>query len=68
MTTSKPKIAIVFPADPKEMASTRLAQSRFVATAAAFTKAGADVIGAPYADPIVAEARDRLLTVDGVLV
>jgi hypothetical protein len=68
VTTAKPKIAIVFPADPAELSATLLARSRFAPTADALTKAGAEVIGAPYADQIVEVTRERLMSVDGALV
>jgi hypothetical protein len=68
VSDTKPRVAIVFPADPQQLATTPLAQSRFAATADAFRAAGADVVGAAYADHIVEQVRKILLSVDGVLV
>jgi hypothetical protein len=68
MSAARPRIAIVFPANPDQMAATPLAGSRFAATADALTGAGADVIGAPYVDAIADEVRERLAAVDAVLV
>ena len=67
MTTSKPRIAILFSADGKLLLATSLEQSRFVDTAAALRAAGLDVVVAPFADEIVDDVRARLSDVDGVL-
>jgi hypothetical protein len=67
MTTRKPRIAILFPADRTMMLATSLEQSRFVETAAALRAAGLDVVGAPFADEIVDDTRRLLSEVQGVL-
>jgi hypothetical protein len=48
--------------------ATSLERSRFAETAAALRAAGIEVVAAPYADEIATEVRERLSTVDGVLV
>jgi hypothetical protein len=62
------RLAILFPADATQLLATRLEQSRFADIANAFRAAGADVIGAPFADSLVDQVRDQLLSTDGVLV
>lgn len=68
MTTKKHCVAILFPADVGLKAATRLDQSRHAATARALAAAGIEVAGAPYADDIVDEVREALMSIDGVLV
>ena len=68
MTTGPLRLAILFPADAKQLLGTTLEQSRFADIAGAFRAAGADVVGAPYVDDLVEVVRARLLDVDGVLV
>ena len=68
MTTKKPRVAILFPADGKLLLATSLEQSRLAETAASLRDAGLDVVGAPYADPVAREVRNQLSEVDGVLV
>jgi hypothetical protein len=68
MTTERRRVAILFPADPKERLSTNVEQSRFADTAKALRAVGTEVVGAPYADQFVEEVRAQLLSVDGVLV
>jgi len=68
MTSEQRRVAILFPADPKERRSTNLEQSRFADTARALRVAGIEVVGAPYADEFVEEVRAELLSVNGVLV
>jgi len=68
MTSERRRVAILFPADPKERRSTNVEQSRFADTAKALRAAGIEVVGAPYADEFVEEVRTQLLSVDGVLV
>lgn len=67
MTGRKHRIAILFPADPELGIATQLDQSRHSETAAALGAVGLEVLGAPYADSFVAEVRDQLSRVDGVL-
>ena len=64
----RPRIAILFPADPARGLATDLMQSRFAAVATATANAGVDVAGAPYADAFVDDVRTQLLGVDAVLV
>ena len=68
MTTARPRVAIVFPADHQRQRAISIDQSRHAAVAAALGAAGLDVVGAPYADVFVDEVRAELLGVDGVLV
>jgi hypothetical protein len=68
MTSERRRVAILFPADPKERRSTNVKQSKFADTAKALRAAGIEVVGAPYADEFVEEVRTQLLSVDGVLV
>src|SRR5262252_8916830 len=68
MTSEQRRVAILFPADPRERRSTNLERSRFADTAKALRAAGIEVVGAPYADEFVEEVRTQLLSVDGVLV
>lgn len=68
MTTRKHCVAILFPADDRMKAATRLDQSRHADTARALAAAGIEVVGAPYADDIMEEVRETLLSMDGVLV
>lgn len=68
MTTDRRRLAILFPADAAQLHATKLEQSRFADVAAAFRAAGADVVGAPFADAIVDDVRAELLGVDSVLV
>jgi hypothetical protein len=68
MTTMKYRVAIVFPADVKELARTRVEQSRLADTAEALKSAGIDVVSAPFADEIAEEIEARLAGVDVALV
>src|SRR5262249_24833191 len=68
MTSERRRVAILFPADPKERRSTNVQQSRFADTAKALRAAGIEVVGAPYADEFVEEVRAQLLSGDGGLV
>lgn len=68
MTARNQRVAILFPADARLAAATRLDQSRHAETARALAAAGIDVVGAPYADDIVQEVRAILLGVAGVLI
>ena len=68
MTTERRRLAILFPADAKQLLATTLEQSRFADIAGAFRAAGADVVGAPFADELVNEVRAQLLGIDAVLV
>ena len=65
---NKRRVAIVFPADARALARTRVAQSRLAATAEALAAAGIDVVSAPYTDQIAEEIETRLAGVDAVLV
>ena len=66
--TSQYRVAIVFPADPKQRQKTRIEDSRFARTAAALADKGMAVEGVPYVADDVARLRDQLMRVDGVLV
>lgn len=68
MTTAHRKVAILFPADARELAETRVETSRLADVAAAFASAGVEVVGAPFTDDIVDAVAARLAGVDGVLV
>jgi hypothetical protein len=68
MTIKRNRVAIVFPADAHKRHATRVEQSRFAAVAEALAAAGAEVVGAPYADDVIEEVRAQLLDVDAVLV
>jgi hypothetical protein len=68
MSTRAQRVAILFPADSSLLFATSLERSRFAETAAALRAAGVEVVAAPYADEIATEVRERLSTVDGVLV
>ncbi len=68
MSTPAQRVAILFPADSNLLLATSLEQSRFAETAAALRAAGIEVVAAPYADEIATDVRERLSTVDGVLV
>ena len=67
-STDRPRIAIVFPADPVQGLATNLMQSRFVGVAKAMDAGGLDVIGAPYADAFVENVRAQLMKVDSAVV
>ena len=62
------RVAIVFPADPERRQKTRLEDSRFARTSTALGEKGIAVEGAPYVADAVAELREQLMRVDGVLV
>jgi hypothetical protein len=68
MSTPAQRVAILFPADSSLLLATSLEKSRFAETAAALRAAGIEVVAAPYADEIATDVRERLSTVDGVLV
>ena len=68
MTIRKNRVAILFRADAKELARTRVEQSRLAGTAEALAAAGVDVVSAPYTDEIVEEIEARLAGVELVLV
>jgi Domain of unknown function (DUF6815) len=68
MTTKKKRIAILFPADARELAGARVEQSRLAGTAEVFVSAGVDVVSAPFVDEIAGEIEQRLEGVGGVLV
>lgn len=68
MASERHRVAIVFPADAEERLATKVEQSRFAGVASAFSAAGIEVVGAPYADAFVENVRAQLLGVDGVLV
>jgi hypothetical protein len=68
MTNRKKRIAIVFPANARELAQTRVEQTRLAETAEAILAAGAAVVSAPFSDEIAAEFETRLVGVDAVLV
>jgi hypothetical protein len=68
MTTRKKRVAIIFPANARELAQTRVEQTRLAETAEAFAAAGADVVSAPFTDEIATEIATRLVGVDAALV
>jgi hypothetical protein len=68
MSSQAQRVAILFPADPNLLLATELEQSRFAETTAALREVGIEVVGAPFADHLAADVRERLSTVDGVLV
>jgi hypothetical protein len=68
VSQSKYRIAIVFPADFKELAATRVEDSRLSGIARALRGAGVEVISAPFRDEIADEIQARLLDVSLVLV
>jgi hypothetical protein len=68
MTMRKNRVAIVFPANAKELARTGVEQSRLAGTAEALVAAGVEVVSAPYADAIAEEIEARLAGADAVLV
>lgn len=68
MTTKRPRVAILFPADFQQQQATRLEDSRHAETATALVKAGAEVFGAPYADAFVEDVHTHLRGIDAVLV
>ena len=68
MTQNNQRIAIVFPADTKELAATQVASTRLVGIARALTSAGAQVISAPFCDAIADQMQARLVDVDLALV
>lgn len=68
MNLAQPRIAIVFPALPHELAATRVENTRFASIAQALTDAGAEVISVPFCDEIASESEARLLGVDLALV
>jgi len=68
MAGDRHRVAIVFPADPERGHKTRLEDSRFARTAAALAERGMAVEGAPYFADGVANLREQLMRVDGVLV
>lgn len=60
MTVEEMRLAIVFPADPSDLAR---AHSRLAAVAEAFAAAGSIVVSAPYSDEIAADIEARLIGV-----
>jgi hypothetical protein len=61
------RIAIVFPANSKELAATRIEDTRFSGVAMALRNAGAEVVSAPFCEAIANDIEARLTTVDLVL-
>jgi hypothetical protein len=68
MTHDKPRVAIVFPADTKQLSATRVENTRLAAIAQALAGAGARVVSAPFCDKIASDIEARLADVDLVLV
>jgi hypothetical protein len=62
------RVAILFPADPAQLSSSRVEHSRLKEVAHALTSAGAEVVSAPFCDEIAGEMEARLADVDFVLV
>jgi hypothetical protein len=68
MNLTKHQIAIVFPADSKELAATQVDNTRLAGIAQALGDAGAEVISAPFCDEIASEIEARLRSADLALV
>jgi hypothetical protein len=68
MTKSKNRVAIVFPANEKELLATRIEDTRLVGVARALQSAGAEVISAPFRDEIADEIEMHLIDINLVLV
>lgn len=68
LTKSKHRIAIVFPADAKELAATRVDDTRLAGIAQALRSNGAEVVSAPFQEAIANEIEARLAEVSFVLV
>jgi hypothetical protein len=68
MTQDKHRIAIVFPADAKELAATRVENTRLAGVTQALASAGAEVISAPFCDEIANEIEARIAAMDLALV
>ena len=68
MMIRKNRVAIVFPGDAKQLAQTRVEQSRLAGTAEALAAAGLDVLSAPYTDEIAEEIEARIAGVEVALV
>ena len=67
MTKSKHRIAIVFPAAAKELAATRVEDTRLAGIAQALRSTGVEVVSAPFHDGIAKEIEARLAEVSLVL-
>jgi hypothetical protein len=68
MTKSKHRIAIVFPADAKELTATRVDDTRLAGIAQTLRSTGVEVVSAPFHDEIANEIEARLAEVSLVLV
>jgi hypothetical protein len=68
MTIRTNRVAILFPADAKELASTCVQRSRLAGVAEALAAAGVEVVSAPYTDALIKEIEVRLASVHAVLV
>jgi hypothetical protein len=68
MTNHKNRVAIVFPASEKELASTRVENTRLAAIGRALQNTGLEVVSAPFRDEIADEIETRLANVNFILV
>jgi hypothetical protein len=68
MIKSKNRVAIVFPANEKELSASRIEDTRLAGIALALQNAGAEVVSAPFRDEIADEIEARLCDVNLVLV
>ncbi len=68
MPAANYKVGIVFPANATDNSETRIENTRLSEVARALTRAGAQVVSAPFCDEIALEIEARLAAVDFVLV
>jgi hypothetical protein len=68
MNSKRNRVAIVFPADEKELAATRMESTRLAGMASALQSAGLEVISAPFRDQIADDIEARLVDVSLILV
>jgi hypothetical protein len=68
MNSKRNRVAIVFPANEKELAATRLEGTRLAGVASVLQSAGVEVISAPFRDEIADEIKARLIDVSLILV
>jgi hypothetical protein len=68
MPNDRHRVAILFPGITREQQTTKVEQTRFASITEALVDAGADVVGVPYADERIEEARAQLVRAEGILV